>query len=178
MVTAWLWATHWHGLPLEDPGGNGWQAQVWKLGGLFGKTSSLAAVTFAAYLLGSALEIDPTHPWFTSIASFTIWTPRRRRGQRSEDGEREGAGYRRAIDEATLVERLGAVFAEPASLLAGAVTVGDPVAVLPVLFGMLWRGDLAADLDTCRLAPATLVRAREGVASGQVAGTAVVRPAG
>jgi hypothetical protein len=25
--------------------------------------------------------------------------------------------------------------------------VGDPVAVLPVLFAMLWRGTLAADLD-------------------------------
>jgi hypothetical protein len=89
------------------------------------------------------------------------------------------AGYRHPrYAQPTLMGRLWAVFAEPTPLLAGAATVGDPVAALPVLFGMLWRGDLAADLDTCRLAPATLVRAREGVASGQVAGTEVVRPAG
>jgi hypothetical protein len=56
--------------------------------------------------------------------------------------------------------RMRAVFAEPAPLLAGAAAVGDPVAVLPVLFGMLWRGALAADLDRCRLASATLVHAR------------------
>lgn len=50
-----------------------------------------------------------------------------------------------------LAARLRVVFAGPTSLLAGAAAVGDPVAVLPVLFGMLWRGELAADLDTCRL---------------------------
>ena len=89
------------------------------------------------------------------------------------------AGYRRPrYAQPALVERLRAVFAERAPLLAGAAAVGDPVAVLPVLFGMLWRGELAADLDTCRLAPATLVRAREGVAPGQPAGTQAVRPAG
>jgi hypothetical protein len=89
------------------------------------------------------------------------------------------AGYRHPrYAQPALMERLRAVFAEPAPLLAGAAAVGDPVAVLPVLFGMLWRGELAADLDTCRLAPATLVRARGGGACGQLAGAEVVRPAG
>ena len=89
------------------------------------------------------------------------------------------AGYRHPrYAQPALVERLRAVFAEPAPLLAGAAAVGDPVAVLPVLFGMLWRGELIADLDTHRLAPTTLVRPREGVASGPVAGTEVMRPAG
>jgi len=89
------------------------------------------------------------------------------------------AGYRHPrYAQPALMGRLRAVFAEPAPLLAGAATVGDPVVALPVLFGMLWRGELAADLGTCRLAPATLVRAREGLAPGQMAGTEAVRPAG
>lgn len=89
------------------------------------------------------------------------------------------AGYRHPrYAQPVLVERLRAVFAEPAALLAGAAAAGDLVAVLPVLFGMLWRGELAADLDTCRLAPATLVRAREAAASGGLAGAEAMRPAG
>jgi len=89
------------------------------------------------------------------------------------------AGYRHPrYAQPALVERLRAVFAEPTALLAGAVAAGVPAAVLPVLFGMLWRGELAADLDTCRLAPATMVRAREGVVPGHLARTQAVRPAG
>jgi hypothetical protein len=37
-------------------------------------------------------------------------------------------------------------FAEPAPLMAGAAAAGDPVAVLPVLFHLMWRHELAADL--------------------------------
>jgi hypothetical protein len=46
-----------------------------------------------------------------------------------------------------LAEALRAAFAEPVPLLAGAEAVGDPIAVLPVLFHLLWRQDLAADLS-------------------------------
>jgi len=89
------------------------------------------------------------------------------------------AGYRHPrYAQPGMVERLRAVFAAPAPLLAGAAAAGDPVAVLPVVFGMLWRGELAADLDTCRLAPATMVRAREAVAPEHVAESQVVRSAG
>jgi hypothetical protein len=42
---------------------------------------------------------------------------------------------------------LGEVFAGAGPLLAGLAEVGDPVAVLPVLLVMLWRGGLAAYLD-------------------------------
>ena len=70
------------------------------------------------------------------------------------------------------------MFAAPVPLLAGAAAAGDPVAVLPVLFGMLWRGELAADLDTRRLAPATMVRTREALPHGQLAENQAVRPAG
>jgi hypothetical protein len=37
--------------------------------------------------------------------------------------------------------------------------VGDPLAVLPVLFAMLWRGALVADLDARVLNSASTVRA-------------------
>ena len=51
------------------------------------------------------------------------------------------------------------VFAEPRPLRAGAAEAGDPLAVLPVLFAMLWRGGLSADLDTRVLDSASTVRA-------------------
>jgi hypothetical protein len=40
------------------------------------------------------------------------------------------------------------VFAEPATLMAGVETVGDPIAVLPVLFHLLWRRELLVELGT------------------------------
>jgi hypothetical protein len=42
---------------------------------------------------------------------------------------------------------LRAVFAAPAGLLDGAEQVGDPIAVLPVLFHLLWRRELHTDLN-------------------------------
>jgi hypothetical protein len=35
----------------------------------------------------------------------------------------------------------------PAPLMAGASAAGDPVATLPVLFHLMWRGALAANLS-------------------------------
>jgi hypothetical protein len=54
-------------------------------------------------------------------------------------------------------------FAEPAPLMAGAAAVGDPMAVLPALFHLMWRHALVADLAV-RLAADTLVVA--GTSSG------------
>lgn len=42
---------------------------------------------------------------------------------------------------------LRAAFAAPAGLLDGAEEVGDPIAVLPVLFHLLWHRELHTDLD-------------------------------
>ena len=56
------------------------------------------------------------------------------------------------------------VFAAPAPLMAGAVAAGDPMAVLPVLFHLMWRHALTADLAV-RLPPETARRGRDG--SGQ-----------
>jgi hypothetical protein len=55
------------------------------------------------------------------------------------------------------------VFAGPVPLMAGAAAAGDPIAVLPALFHLMWRHVLAADL-TARLTAETPVVA--GVAPG------------
>ena len=54
-------------------------------------------------------------------------------------------------------------FAEPAPLMAGAAAAGDPMAVLPVLFHLMWRHALVADLAV-RLTADTFVVA--GMACG------------
>ena len=50
------------------------------------------------------------------------------------------------------------VFAEPAPLMAGPAAAGDPMAVLPALFHLLWQHALVADLAV-RLTAETLVSA-------------------
>ena len=88
------------------------------------------------------------------------------------------SGYRHPrFTQPGVAARLGEVFAEPGPLLAGAAAAGEPVAVLPVLFGMLWRGELAADLQAGLLGVATLVHARDSGA-GERRDSAVDRPAG
>jgi hypothetical protein len=51
---------------------------------------------------------------------------------------------------------LRAAFAEPVPLMDGAEAAGDPVAVLPVLYHLLWWQELAADLSV-PLHPATVI---------------------
>jgi hypothetical protein len=55
------------------------------------------------------------------------------------------------------------VFAGPVPLMAGAAAAGDPIAVLPALFHLMWRHSLTADL-AARLTAETLVVA--GAAAG------------
>ena len=70
------------------------------------------------------------------------------------------AGYRHPrYARAAVMAALDRVFAEPRPLRAGAAEAGDPLAVLPVLFAMLWRGGLSADLDTRVLGSDSTVRA-------------------
>ena len=54
-------------------------------------------------------------------------------------------------------------FASPAPLLAGAAEAGDSLAVLPVLFHLLWRRELTADLGSGPLGPSTAVRVAAAV---------------
>jgi hypothetical protein len=88
------------------------------------------------------------------------------------------SGYRHPrFAQPGLAARLGEVFVQPGPLLAGAAMAGDLVAVLPVLFGMLWRGELAADVEAGLLGAATLVHARDG-GVGELRDSAADRPAG
>ena len=55
------------------------------------------------------------------------------------------AGYRHPrCFRAGVAQRLLGVFGRPAPLLSGARQAGDPIAVLPVLYHLLWRHDLHA----------------------------------
>jgi hypothetical protein len=57
------------------------------------------------------------------------------------------AGYRHPRHRVPeLLGPVRAAFAEPAPLMATAESVGDPIAVLPVLFHLLWRQELVTDL--------------------------------
>jgi hypothetical protein len=58
--------------------------------------------------------------------------------------------------------RLRQVFADPCPLLDGAGAVGDPIAVLPVLFHLLWTGVLAAGLASAPLSEASVVTVAQG----------------
>ena len=57
---------------------------------------------------------------------------------------------------------LGEAFAEPTALLDGVWAVGDPIAVLPVLFHLMWTGVLHADLEAAPLGPRSMVAGRVG----------------
>lgn len=71
--------------------------------------------------------------------------------------------------------RLVEVFADGAGLLDGARRVGDQIAVLPVLFHLLWRQALTTDLEGALLSADTHVRlglVREGGGDAVASATA------
>jgi hypothetical protein len=58
------------------------------------------------------------------------------------------AGYRHPRHDLPDVrEVLRRVYVTPTPLMAGTAAAGDPIAVLPVLFHLLWRGVLAVDVS-------------------------------
>ena len=62
------------------------------------------------------------------------------------------SGYRHPRYVAVpLVRDLARVFARPRALMDGARTAGDPIAVLPALFSLLWRRALLTDLASAPL---------------------------
>ena len=73
------------------------------------------------------------------------------------------AGYRhpRCCDDA-VAARLRQAFARPVPLLAGVCSVGDPIAVLPVAYHLLWAHVLDAELVTAPLSQSSLVTAKDG----------------
>ncbi|MFJ4927876.1 hypothetical protein [Streptomyces sp. NPDC088736] len=62
--------------------------------------------------------------------------------------------------------RLVEVFAEETALPAGVRGVGDPIVVLPVLYHLLWRRVLTADLETALPAMGTTVCLADAMAGG------------
>ncbi|MBB4922333.1 TnsA-like heteromeric transposase endonuclease subunit [Kitasatospora kifunensis] len=76
------------------------------------------------------------------------------------------SGYRhpRCFDP-SVAGRLREVFALPGSLMRGAEMAGDPIRVLPVLFHLMWRHLLVADLSLV-LGDRTVVRSANGVWHG------------
>ena len=68
------------------------------------------------------------------------------------------AGYRhpRCLDTGRS-DALRRTFREPLPLLEGAARVGDPIAVLPTLYHLLWTHVLVADLDSAPLAASSVV---------------------
>ena len=69
------------------------------------------------------------------------------------------AGYRHSrCLRADVARELLEVFGQPAPLFAGAREAGDPIAVLPVLYHLLWRHDLDTDLAGTVLGSRSLVR--------------------
>ncbi|MGQ4398835.1 TnsA-like heteromeric transposase endonuclease subunit [Streptomyces hayashii] len=76
------------------------------------------------------------------------------------------AGYRHPrVHHPDVADRLVEVFADGTGLLDGARKVGDQIAVLPVLFHLLWRRILTTDLESGLLSADTPVQhgeVREG----------------
>ncbi len=73
------------------------------------------------------------------------------------------AGYRHPrYHLEPVATRLLAAFAEPTALFAGAERVGDHLAVLPVLYHLLWRRLLDVELGLAPLGPHSAVRAPRG----------------
>jgi hypothetical protein len=91
------------------------------------------------------------------------------------------SGYRHPRVRRELVAaELRAAFAQPRGLLTGARAVGDPIAVLPVLFHLLWRRELDVDLEAGLLSAATQVSPVSVVAeeAGEDAGAFAAAVAG
>ena len=73
------------------------------------------------------------------------------------------AGYRhRRCYRGDVAGVLAAVFAEPKPLMGGAREAGDPVAVLPVLYHLLWKQVLVTGVTAGLLGPGSLVSVNRG----------------
>ncbi|WP_431985434.1 TnsA-like heteromeric transposase endonuclease subunit [Streptomyces qinglanensis] len=91
------------------------------------------------------------------------------------------SGYRHPrVRREETAEDLREVFTQPRGLLAGAQAVGDPIAVLPVLFHLLWCREMTVDLERELLSAATLVHPAPTVVKevGGDAGTSAAAVAG
>ena len=68
------------------------------------------------------------------------------------------AGYRHArCFRNDVASALTEIFAKPAPLMTGAYLAGDPLAVLPVLYHLLWKHTLTVELRNGLLGPGSIV---------------------
>jgi hypothetical protein len=71
------------------------------------------------------------------------------------------SGYRHPRHDLPQVSGLlREVFAAGEQLLPGAERAGDPIGILPVLFHLMWRGELLADLSVPMADTTVLVSTR------------------
>jgi hypothetical protein len=70
--------------------------------------------------------------------------------------------HSRCAGRPAMADVLRRAFAVPAPLLAGAAEAGDFLAVLPVLFHLIWQRELAVDLACGPLGPLSTVRLAAG----------------
>ncbi len=72
------------------------------------------------------------------------------------------AGYRhRRCYRGEVAGLVAGVFAEPKPLMAGAREAGDPLGVLPVLYHLLWKQVLSADVTAGLLGPGSVVSVKQ-----------------
>jgi hypothetical protein len=73
------------------------------------------------------------------------------------------AGYRHPrCSDTEVAALLAQTFTQPASLLGGVQAVGDPIAVLPVAYHLLWARVLRTDLRTAPLGRSSLITTASG----------------
>lgn len=77
------------------------------------------------------------------------------------------AGYRHPrFARSEFAGALIGAFTRPRALADGVLAVGDPLAVLPALFSLLWRRALLADVESVLLSSWSVVRAADAAVAG------------
>ncbi len=115
--------------------------------GLWWFSSAGDHVGFESWLERDVVMLLDADPTVAAVVSQPFWLSWPGGGRR----------IRHAPDFFARLRDGGAVFASPLALMDGARAAGDPIAVLPALFGLLWRRRLLADLTTSLLEPGSLV---------------------
>jgi hypothetical protein len=117
-----------------------------------------------------ALDFDPAVTAVASQPFWLLWRAGGRGRRHAPDFFARVAGGGALVVDSRPLDRIGerdreafeaagaAWFARPRALMDGAELAGDPLATLPVLFHLMWRHELAADLSLV-LSHRTVVRA-------------------
>jgi hypothetical protein len=115
--------------------------------GLVDEVAAESFAAMAAACAGAGWEFRRTGGPLPVLAANVRWL----------SGYRHPRCLRPAVTKA-----LSGVLREPGPLLAAAEAAGDPVAVLPVIYHLMWRHVITADLETAPLGPETVIAAAGG----------------